>query len=153
ASTVKLIGAGDDERRRLGARLDACTRPVLRESTLLLGDALTASRGVRELEASVERASDQLVRAEDELAALAGGLGVPALSGGLAEALADLVRGLPLDVELRISQVECSAELATTIWFVCSEGVTNVLKHADASRLTIEVVERDAALRVLVEDD
>jgi signal transduction histidine kinase len=71
----------------------------------------------------------------------------------LPSALRGLLEGLPLDVDMRAAELDCASELTATIWFVCSEGVTNVLKHASASRLLVEVAEDPSGIRVVVEDD
>ena len=118
-----------------------------------IGNARAGAVGEPELEALLERAAEQLERATRDLAALAGGLGVPALLAGLPSALGELVAGLPIDVELRVADVDWPDELAATIWFVCAEGVTNVLKHAGASWLLLEVADTEAAIRVLVSDN
>jgi signal transduction histidine kinase len=152
-STVKLIRAGDDERLLLSTRLESSTGRGLHEVARLLDEGRVAAHGDAELDALLERACGKLERARRELAALAGGLGVPALVAGLRPALAELVDGLPLDVELRVADLDCTSESAATIWFVCSEGVANVLKHASASRLLVEVDVGRSGIRVLVEDD
>jgi signal transduction histidine kinase len=105
------------------------------------------------LEASLDRLGEQLDRATRELEGLAAGLGVPALADGLHPALNELVAGLPLDANLQVADVDLPSELATTIWFVCAEAVANVLKHAQASRILVEVAETRAGLRVVVEDN
>ena len=40
-----------------------------------------------------------------------------------------------------------------TVTVVCAEAVANVLKHANASRVFVEVAETRAGLRVVVEDN
>jgi signal transduction histidine kinase len=152
-STARLIHAEDDERLRLAARLDARAAPALRDVARLIADARTGALGVPELEASLDRIDEQLDRATRELEAFAAGLGVPALAHGLRSALSELLAGLTLDAELRVSDIDFQDELARTIWFVCAEAVANVLKHANASRVLVEVAETPAGLRVVVEDN
>jgi signal transduction histidine kinase len=152
-STLRLIRAEDDERLKLTSRLGGGTGRSLSDAAQLIGDARAAAKGETELTASLSRAYTQLERARAELAALAGGLGVPALVVGLPAAVANLVDGLPLDAEVRVADFDCASELAATIWFVCAEGVTNVLKHAAASRLLIEVADGASGVHVLVEDN
>jgi signal transduction histidine kinase len=152
-STLRLIKAEDDERLKLTSRLGAGTGRSLTEAAQLIRDARSAAKGETELTASLSHAYTQLDRARAELAALAGGLGVPALVVGLPAAVANLVDGLPLDAEVRVADFDCASELAATIWFVCAEGVTNVLKHAAASQVVIEVADGASGIRVLVEDN
>jgi len=47
----------------------------------------------------------------------------------------------------------CRTHSLRPIWFVCAEGVTNVLKHAGASGIVVEITDNGAAVRVLVGDD
>jgi signal transduction histidine kinase len=152
-SAARLIHAEDDERLRLRTRLERATAPALRDVARLVADARAGAFDVPELEASLDRIGDQLDRATEELAALAAGLGIPALADGLRSALSELLAGLPLDAELHTADVDCPSEFATTIWFVCAEAVANVLKHANASRVLVEVAETQAGLRVVVEDN
>jgi signal transduction histidine kinase len=152
-STLRLIRAEDDERRRLAARLEAGTSRHLREAEGRLEEARSAAAGAPDLDTAIAQATVQLERTRAELAALAGGLGVPALVVGLPSALGELVRRLPLDVEIRVEDVDCTSEMAATLWFVSSEGVTNVLKHAGASHLRVELAGRGSDVRLLVEDD
>lgn len=151
-SMLKLIRAGDDERLRLSARLDTEVRPPLDEAARLLAQAGAKMDGP-ELAGAIVRAAKQLRRAESELAAFASGLGVPALVQTLPSAIGGLVDGLPFDVELRVCDLECTSELAGTIWFVCSEGVSNVLKHAGGSKVLIEITADLPRITVVVEDD
>ena len=152
-STVRLIRAEDDERLRLAARLEAGTGRGLRDAAELLTRARLEVAHEPDLHAAIAQADEQLERSRTELAALAAGLGVPALIGGLPSALGELVRGLPLEVETHVADVDCTSEIAATLWFVCSEGVTNVLKHADASHIRVELAEQTGDIRLLVEDD
>jgi signal transduction histidine kinase len=152
-SMARLIRAEDDERMRLAAQLEEAAARGLADVAGLVGSARAAAGRDLELEALLDRTAVQLERATRELDALAGGVGVPALLAGLPSALAELVGDLPLDVDLRIADLDVPDALAATIWFVCAEGVTNVLKHAGASRLLLEVTDDGAAVRVLVGDD
>lgn len=45
------------------------------------------------------------------------------------------------------------ADVAATVWFVCSEAVANSVKHGRASTVTIEVGCTDGVVTILVEDD
>jgi len=152
-STARLIHAEDDERLRLAARLETRTTPALRDIARLVAEARAGAIGRPELEASLDRVDGQFDRAMRELEGLAAGLGIPALADGLRSALSELLAGLPLDAELHIADVDPPSELAATIWFVCAEALTNVLKHAHASRVLVEVAETRSGLHVVVEDN
>jgi signal transduction histidine kinase len=152
-SARRLIRAGDDERVRLAARLESGPGGRLAEARRLVEGARASAVDDEELELALRRSSEQITRVEQDLAAFAAGLGVPALAGGLREGVSGLVEGLPLVVEVEVDDVDCPPEVAATIWFVCAEGVTNVLKHAEASRLVLDVSGDEASIRVIVKDD
>lgn len=151
-SSRRLIRAEDDARTRISARMASGPASALAESARLV-EASRFSLNDEGLDSVLARTAEQLGHARAELAAFAAGLGIPALDAGLAPSLAGMVAGLPLSVHLRVDEGEYPADLATTIWFVCAEGVANVLKHADASHLLIEVKREPSGVYVLVEDD
>jgi signal transduction histidine kinase len=153
ASTLRLVRAGDDARVRLAARLESGPGARLAEAGRLVSAARATAARKGELGTALERSSQQVARAEAELEAFAAGLDVPALAAGLPRAVAELVDGLPLAIETHVDDLECAPEIAATIWFICSEGVANVLKHAGASRLVVEVTQAVDEIRVSVEDD
>jgi signal transduction histidine kinase len=152
-STVRLIRSGDDEQLRLSARVEAGVGTRLRETERLMAAARASVTDDAQLEAALDRANAQIDHARRDLAALGDGIAGPALMAGLPAAVAGLVEGLPLEVDTRVGELDLAPELAATIWFVCSEGIANVLKHASASRLLVTVSPRDASIEVVVEDD
>ena len=153
-STRRLIRADDDARARVAARLAAGPSTALEASAQLIQTARESPSNDESLEVALARTAEQVGHAQSELVAFAAGLGpAAALDAGLAAALGDIVDGLPLTVDLRVSDVECPNEIATAIWFVCAEGVANILKHADASWVLLEVVATPNGVRVTVSDD
>jgi signal transduction histidine kinase len=73
----------------------------------------------------------------------------------LAAAVVDLAESLPLEVtvSVRPPDLELSARVETTAYFVVAEAVTNVVKHAQASKAAIRVAVDGAALALEVVDD
>jgi signal transduction histidine kinase len=122
-SARRLVRADDDARARVHARFASGPAAALDVGTRILGEA-------RRLPSSDA-----------------------ALDAGLASAVASMVDGLPLRVDIRVDDVEYPPDVAATVWFVCAEGVANVLKHAGASRLLLEVVATPGGVRVTVRDD
>jgi signal transduction histidine kinase len=49
--------------------------------------------------------------------------------------------------------VELPEAVATAAYFVCAEALSNVIKYADASRVTISVSVGARRVRVVVDDD
>jgi signal transduction histidine kinase len=148
ASRARLLRARDAERRRLEDRLDGAVGPRL--------DA--ASLAIAEVEAEeaelAEPLRDELTRTREELRRFASGLHPRALeTGGLDPALRELAQDAPLTVEVSAACGRLDEDVETAAWFVCSEGVANVVKHAGASRATITAELHPAWLVVSVEDD
>ncbi len=85
----------------------------------------------------------------------------PAASAGAARPLLELlVRGPPGTTRRSPSKGRFAALkpgygdlVDLTVYRCVQEGLTNALRHAGASRVTVEVAERDAGLRLSVDDD
>jgi two-component system, NarL family, sensor histidine kinase DevS len=76
---------------------------------------------------------------------------VPAL-----ERLAEVHReqsGVTVDVEAHVGAERLPQEVETTLYRIVQEALTNVAKHADASRISIVVTRKANAVTVVVEDD
>jgi signal transduction histidine kinase len=153
ASRRRIVEAAGVQRRRLerelhkGAetRLAAVSRHI---GVLRLG---VSDAHAWELLGEVER---QLASARHELRELAHGLHPAALTtGGLGSALRELVKRAPIDVEVRIVAGRWPMAVETAAYYVCSEALTNVAKHARASRVRIDVEDRGARLAVTIVDN
>jgi PAS domain S-box-containing protein len=90
----------------------------------------------------------------EALRELAAGIHPAILSDrGLAAALDELAAGLAIPVRLEIADLELPASLNASVYFFCSEALTNVIKHAAARSASISVTESDGVLTVEVRDD
>ncbi|MGL5860628.1 MAG: sensor histidine kinase [Phycicoccus sp.] len=71
------------------------------------------------------------------------------------ERLADAARGAGLEVELDVAtgDVDVPAPVSGAAFRIVQEAVTNVIRHADASSLTVRIHADGAELRVAVADD
>jgi signal transduction histidine kinase len=73
---------------------------------------------------------------------------------GLDAALSGIAANAPLPVRLRVdAPTRCSPAIEAVAYFVVSEALTNVAKHAGAGRAEVTVERRDDRLRVVVADD
>jgi hypothetical protein len=142
ASRARLLRARDGERRRLEERLERVVGPRLDAAA----QALTV--------VAAEPLRDELQRTRAELRRFASGLHPRCLdTGGLDPALRELAADSPLPVEVSADCGRLDPDVEVAAWFVCSEGLANVVKHAHASRAAIAAKLDSAWLVVTVEDD
>src|SRR5207249_7533829 len=96
---------------------------------------------------------DDVERARRELADFARGVHPSALiAGGLPAAFAELAARSPVPVTLTIDVDRTDALTESTCYFVCSEAVTNAIKHGSASHIGVDVRTRDRAIVLTVGD-
>ena len=147
ASRERLIAAAELERQRIRRELDdgAMRRLASVREALVVSVALGPER-----EPLLEHAGSVMRQLED----LSDGLGpASALEGGLEPALRRLAAdaSLPTDADGPAARLPQLVE--ATAYFVCSEGLANVAKHAGATRTSVRAHERDGRLIVEVLDD
>jgi signal transduction histidine kinase len=153
ASRRRILQAGDAARRRLERRLTDGAERRLGELAQTLRRAGLGARG-EQTRQTIAHAQEQLTRTLEELRRLAQGLHPRALSeGGLRAALAVLAGDAPLPVEIEITGDPLPPEIEATVYFVCSEGLANVAKHAFASRAVMRVTKQNGRVRIVVEDN
>jgi signal transduction histidine kinase len=156
ASRRRLVEVGDQERRRLERRLreGAGQRLELLASSLAKATTLAERSAGGATRARLEQADRQLGRTIEELHELARGLHPRALEeSGLAAALTELARQSPVPIQLHVTAGELPREIEAAAYFVCSEALTNLAKHARATSGSITVATRGERLIVEVVDD
>ncbi|HEY7398006.1 MAG TPA: PAS domain S-box protein [Gaiellaceae bacterium] len=154
ASRARLVAASDEVRRRLERDLhDGAQQRLV---TLVLGIGVARRKvedeAIGELLAAAERDAREAIA---ELRHLATGLHPPILTeGGLAPALAALARRTPLEVELaHVPDERFEPTIEVAAYFVVTEALTNVVKHAEATSVKVSARREKHALVVMVEDD
>jgi signal transduction histidine kinase len=152
ASRRRLLLTEEEERRRLAERLERGPGAALADVERLVRETRPASYGGEELAAALDRTSQQLARVRPELDALVRGLG-GVDRAGLVAALERLTVGLPVEVDLELADVTVSPEVASALWFVCSESLANAVKHADARSIRVALAPANGNVRISVEDD
>jgi signal transduction histidine kinase len=141
--------AGDEERARLAARL--ALGPLRRMDEI--AHALEALPGVQG-DAHSSRALEHVRRASVELGSLAEGLHPQELAEeGLAGALRSVAGRAPLTVEVDVEVPDLPEPVQVAAYFVVSEALANVAKHARASRARICARVAHEVLVVEVDDD
>jgi len=156
ASRARVIAAGDDARRRIERDLhDGAQQQLV---TLALAMRSTEGRirmGQEQLKAEVGGFADRLTGVVEELREMSRGIHPAILSeGGLSPALEALAlrSAVPVKLDVRHEQrLPDAVEVAA--YYVASEALTNVAKHADASRVELDLHLDDASLRLSICDD
>jgi signal transduction histidine kinase len=159
ASRARIVAAGDHARRRIERDLHDGAQQRLVSLALRLRAAQAAPPDAGELAGQLGLLVSEVTSTLDELRELARGIHPVVLAaGGLAPALEVLARRSAIPVELNVAvkrrlpeQVEIAA------YYVVSEALTNVAKHAEASMVEVgvDIVEAEDGdlLRVEVRDD
>ena len=156
ASRERIVRAQDEERRRVERNLHDGAQQRLVALSLTLGRARAAARAadadIGELVASAE---SELRTALAELRRLAQGIHPTILTtGGLAPALRSLADHSPVMVTLDVSLSSRPPEpVEVTAYYIVSEALANVAKHAHASAAVVAVTLSDGRLRIEVSDD
>jgi signal transduction histidine kinase len=61
--------------------------------------------------------------------------------------------GIVVDVEANLNEARLPAEVETALYRIVQEALTNVAKHAGASRVSIVLTRRNGSISALIEDD
>jgi signal transduction histidine kinase len=153
ASRGRLVSAADAERRRIERDLHDGAQQRLVTLSVALG--LEAARADPAAAHVLSRAQDDVEGALVELRELARGIHPTLLRDeGLEAAVEALARRAPLPVTVHGTvggRLSDPIELAA--YFVVSEALTNVVKHASATEASVVLERQAAALRVTVADD
>jgi signal transduction histidine kinase len=137
ASRRRIVEAADAQRRRLERELRLGAERRLETVASLLAGARPALESDAEALSGIE---SELVEARQELEEFAYGVMPAALTeGGLAPALAQLVGRAAIPVEVKGHVGRLPAPVEAALFFVCSEALANVAKHAAASHATVDV--------------
>ena len=155
AARRRVVEAADAERQRVTRDLhDGAQQDLVNviTSLQLAREGWSPSEDARkQLDAALEAANRGL-RGLRELAA---GMHPAILTtGGLGAAAEALAHRMPLPVELvELPSRRLPAEVEASVYFFVSEALTNVVKHAHASRATLRLAAEDDHLTVEVGDD
>jgi signal transduction histidine kinase len=154
ASRVRLVHAGDAERRRLERDLHDGAQARLVSVNLLLGRIKVMIEGNRDATAMLDRAQSELRTGLAELRELARGIHPAVLTThGLEQAISALASRLPVPVAVEGEAVDLPPPVEIAAYFVVSEALTNVTKYANASAATVTLRRADGVVRVEIADD
>ena len=155
-SRAEIVAATDAERRRIERDLHDGTQRRLVSLAMHLGMARASlADAPEEVRQVIEQAHDEATEALAELRQLVRGLHPAVLDDrGLDAALSGIAANAPLPVRLRVDvATRCSPSIEAVAYFVVSEALTNVAKHADAGSAEVTVERAGDRLRVVVSDD
>ena len=155
-SRRRIVSAADDERRRIERNLHDGAQNRLLALALELSAAQRRLGG--EADPDVERllaaSVEELQSTVEDLRTLARGLHPTVLTEyGLAAALEALTRKSPVPVQLDVCADRLPPRVEGTAYFVASEALSNVVKHAHAGHAVITARHEADRLVVDVSDD
>jgi len=155
-SRARIVAAADQARRRIERDLHDGTQQRLVSLVLNLraaGAALPVEPA--EPRRQLAQLADELASATDDLRVLSRGIHPAVLSeGGLRPALAALARRSAVPVELDVDvPARLPEQLEVAAYYVVSEALTNVAKHAQATAAQVELRVSAAGLHLSVRDD
>jgi PAS domain S-box-containing protein len=155
-SRSRLVDAADAERRRLERNLHDGAQQRLVSLSLALRLAESKLRVDPEAAATIlGGAGEELALALQELRELARGLHPAILTDrGLAPALETLAERASVPVELEVDlDLRLPGPVEVAIFYVVSESLANIAKHAAASAVTVRVVQAGDAVVAEVADN
>lgn len=156
ASRVRIVEAGDRERRRVERDLHdgAQQRLVALSLELQVARRALGDGGDPAVLRSLDRAVDEAKAALTELRDLALGIHPLILTeSGLGAAVESLADRTSVDVEVDVGSQRYPPAVEGAAYFVISESLANVTKYADATKATVCVQEVDDHLTIEVADD
>ncbi len=156
ASRARLVAAADETRRRIERDLhDGAQQQLVSLSFALRAAEARVPADLEDLRAEVSRVAGGLTGVLDELRELSQGIHPPILShGGLRPALRTLARRSVVPVDLEVSSDRRLPEgVEVAAYFVVSEALTNVAKHAKASLVHVDVDAEDSVVQLSIRDN
>ena len=155
----RVVEAQELERARLARELHDQTGQAL--TSILLGlrplDETASTEEAREAVASLR---ELVVSTLQDVRRLAVELRPSALDDfGLATAVDRLVdnlrdhSGLRVDVEAHLGETRLPSDVETALYRIIQEALTNIVKHAEATHISILLTQRDGVAVAVVEDD
>ncbi len=157
---LRRVVAGQElERRRLARELHDETGQAL--TSILLGLKHVEEAGSPEsARAAAAELREQIVDTLQNVRRLAVELRPSALDDfGLAPALERLAEafgeqsGIAVDIQTNLDSQRLAPEVETALYRIVQEALTNVAKHAEATRVSIVVTRRESSVTAVIEDD
>jgi len=150
-----VVDAADAERRRLERDLHDGTQQRLVSLAINLGMARAQVGTTEEARQAIADAHEEAKSALAELRDLIRGLHPAVLEDrGLDAALSGVTARMPIPVRLTVDLPRRPAPVIEAVaYFVVSEGLANIVKHAQASQAEVVVSRAGDRLHIIVSDD
>jgi signal transduction histidine kinase len=154
-SRARVIEAGQQERKRLERNLHDGAQQRLIALSLELQRYADKLADDPKAQSQVEAARTEIAVSLDELRAVARGLHPAVLTDrGLDAAVRGLAYRAPVPVEIEdAAPDDLPSPVATALYYVVAEALTNVAKYAKAKTATVRAAGRGNQLRIEVVDD
>jgi signal transduction histidine kinase len=154
-SRARIVDAGQNERRRLERNLHDGAQQRLIALSLELSLLEERMDGDPEARARLDQARQEVTTSLEELRDVARGIHPAVVSGhGLAVALEQLAARAAVPVRLKVELAGRLPErLEVAAFYLVSESLANVGKHANATSGTVEVARTNGQVVVEVADD
>jgi len=150
-----VVDAADAERRRLERDLHDGTQQRLVSLAMNLGMARANAETTQEARQAIAEAHEQAKAALAELRDLIRGLHPAVLEDrGLDAALSGVAARMPIPVRLTVDLPRRPPPMIEAVaYFVVSEGLANIAKHAQASQAEVFVQRAGDRLHIIISDD
>ena len=156
ASRIRIVEAGDTERRRLERNLhDGAQQRLVSLALQLRLIKVNLRNDPTSAEALLATAGSELDQALEELRELARGIHPAVLTDrGLEAAIRGLAERAPIPVELtRLPEARLPGSVEAAIYYLVAEAITNVAKYAQATRASVAVERSNGLATVIVRDN
>jgi signal transduction histidine kinase len=159
ATVQRIISGQEQERRRLSRELHDETGQAL--TSILLGlKAIEDAQGTERFAAALAELRELVNVTLQDVRRLAVELRPKALDDfGLVPALERLTStfgeqtGIETHLESRLPEERLPSEVETVLYRVVQEALTNIVKHAQATRVSVVVTRQRNGVKAVIEDD
>jgi signal transduction histidine kinase len=155
----RVVAGQEVERRRLARELHDETGQAL--TSILLGlRSVEETKSSEEMRKAAGDLRELVVATLQDVRRLAVQLRPKALDDfGLVAALERLTQtfsettGMHVELEAQLGEERLPAEVETTLYRIVQEALTNIVKHAEATRVSVLLVRKATTATVVIEDD
>lgn len=153
AARGRLLVATDRQRAVIADRLRTDVVAPVQDAERMLVGVEAGEDGEASTALHIARAELEAVAAD--LLGVVGGAEPAALSGGgLVDALRAIAARSPVPVAIVAADgATASPEAEAALFYVCSEAITNAVKHAGATRIDVSIERRGSEIMVRIADD